>query len=1049
MVFEGPRLMLVSFKLARHIAYFTRKRYNRYMYFTPYSISTQVLNSLSRACSIGLRSGEQFDLYPFLLVNFLNCKAPASSATFLHSLRVPLKQLQQALFETPQMKSYFKRIEEIIKQDHYAMPSGELMEYYHDQVKELLEGVWKLLPNQEKFPLIDAPRIVSYQLCEAHPDIYPWPYITVRPTKEDILSKYIEYSLNKEHEGSQEDVIQVTSLEKQEDMLSGVLSRAIEGMPDAFTVEMRETYSMESYRKGVESVYSLVAEQAPAEVDPTTDQQTEPNVPQATIKQVEIFISRNNPGEEDSVDKNKDSMRAVPLEELPEEIQNHIKAIIQREHRKATQAGESNPFDLTADGDHEENDQKTQGKSRKESKTPALDAFATNLNQLACEGKLDPMIGRTKELARITHILCRRQKNNPVLIGEAGVGKTAVAEGLAQLLARDEVNYKLRGKVLYSVDLAQMLAGTRYRGDFEERFKALLKEAEKLGNTILLFDEIHTLMGAGSTEGSMDASNMLKPALARGTIQVIGATTLDEYRKTIEKNGALARRFQKVIIEPNTPEETLEILHQLKERYEEFHHVRYSDESLVAMVRLTNRYIYDRCFPDKAIDVLDEVGASIHLKGRSTSERLSALKQQLQTYRTSRDKAVKESNYDTAMTLKVQEDLIQKEIDKEQQTIYAEETATWVPIDEKAVAKTVSMMSGVPISNISQEEHAKLRQMRQTLKDIVIGQEEAIDKVVKAIQRNRLGLGSDKRPIGSFLFLGPTGVGKTYLAKKLAELLFDDEEALIRIDMSEYMESFNVSRLVGAAPGYVGYDEGGQLTEQVRRKPYSVVLFDELEKARPDVYNILLQILDDGFITAADGTHVSFKNTVIILTSNIGTRQLKDFGGGVGFRQKAELTQPEQEALLSKQLKRHFSPEFLNRLDETIYFASLDKNDIRKIVDVELRPIITRITQQGYNLVVTPSAKDKLSDIGFDLEYGARPLRRALRHWIEDKLTDLILDGEANTGDTIRLRVSEGELLMEVDKRGTKKDPQTSARSTTLGFPLPSLTSSGFERGNQ
>ncbi|WP_297118347.1 ATP-dependent Clp protease ATP-binding subunit [uncultured Porphyromonas sp.] len=1010
------------------------------MNFTPYQISSQVISAFTRICTIGLRSGEPLDIYPALFADLARCDDSFPSVLILRTLDIPLSQIQDTLFDCSTAKAYNNHIQDIITQDHYTTPSDELVRYYHDQLKSILVGAWEVFfPNQDNFHVIDAPRIIAYMLHEKRPDIYPWPYMTARPTKKQVLASYLKNSLENRTKGQIIEVEAVDSPQKEEEVIQTILSMALSDITYPLSEFLRSELDITTWKKLIEqSFLKASSSDEPQKKKPDSD--IDPNT---IVKQVEVFVSQNNPdGETD-----KNSMRAVPLEELPEEIQEHIKAIIRHEQRKVTQNSGSNPFDLNADdeGDKEEK----ASKSSKRSKTPALDAFATNLNQLAKDGKLDPMIGRAKELERITHILCRRQKNNPVLIGEAGVGKTAVAEGLAQLLARNEVSYKLRGKVLYSVDLAQMLAGTRYRGDFEERFKALLKEAEMLGNTILLFDEIHTLMGAGSTEGSMDASNMLKPALARGTIQVIGATTLDEYRRTIEKNGALARRFQKVMIEPNTPEETLEILRQLRGRYEEFHHVRYSDEALVAMVRLTNRYIYDRYFPDKAIDVLDEVGASMHLKGKvGESDKVASLRQQLRTYRASRDKAVRESNYDTAMTLKVQEDLVQKEVDEELEKAHAKEAAIYLPVDEEAVAKTVSMMSGVPISNISQEEHAKLRQMRQTLKDIVIGQDDAIDKVVKAIQRNRLGLGSDKRPIGSFLFLGPTGVGKTYLAKKLAELLFDDEDALIRIDMSEYMESFNVSRLVGAAPGYVGYDEGGQLTEQVRRKPYSVVLFDELEKAHPDVYNILLQILDDGFITAADGTHVSFKNTVIILTSNIGTRQLKDFGAGVGFRQEVQLTQTEQEALLSKQLKKHFSPEFLNRLDETIYFASLEKEDIRKIVDVELRPIMARITEQGYNLVVTPSAKDKLADVGFDLEYGARPLRRALRLWIEDKLTDLILDGEANVGDTVRLRVSEGELLMEVDKRAPQKESQAKSDEATLGFALPSFTSSS-QKGDE
>lgn len=643
--------------------------------------------------------------------------------------------------------------------------------------------------------------------------------------------------------------------------------------------------------------------------------------------------------------------------------------------------------------------------SRSLSDTPVIDNFGTDITRAAAENRLDPVVGREKEIERVAQILSRRKKNNPVLIGEPGVGKSAIAEGLAMRIVQRKVSRILFDKRVVSLDLASIVAGTKYRGQFEERIKAILNELSKNPNIILFIDEIHTLVGAGSASGSMDAANMLKPALARGEIQCIGATTLDEYRKNIEKDGALERRFQKVMVEPTTAEETLQILNNIKDRYEEHHNVTYTPEALEACVKLTERYISDRNFPDKAIDALDEAGARVHIANIIVPKSIEELEAKIEETKVEKMTAVKSQNFELAASFR----------DKERQYLLELEAAKakWEKemqehreiVDENKVAEVIAMMSGVPTQRIAKAENARLLEMADILKSKVIGQDEAVQKIVKAIQRNRVGLKDPNKPIGTFMFLGPTGVGKTYLAKKLAEYLFDSADALIRIDMSEYLEKFAVSRLVGAPPGYVGYDEGGQLTEKVRRKPYSVVLLDEIEKAHPDVFNILLQVLDDGRLTDSFGRCIDFKNTILIMTSNIGTRQLKDFGRGVGFntQKDSEVDKDFSRGVIQKALNKAFAPEFLNRIDDIIMFDQLDKVSIRKIIDIELKGLYQRVSDLGYMLEITEAAKDFIATKGYDVQFGARPLKRAIQKYLEDEMAELIIRASVGEGDTIVL----------------------------------------------
>ena len=641
--------------------------------------------------------------------------------------------------------------------------------------------------------------------------------------------------------------------------------------------------------------------------------------------------------------------------------------------------------------------------SRSVSDTPVIDNFGTDITRAAAENRLDPVVGREKEIERVAQILSRRKKNNPVLIGEPGVGKSAIAEGLAMRIVQRKVSRILFDKRVVSLDLASIVAGTKYRGQFEERIKAILNELSKNPNIILFIDEIHTLVGAGSASGSMDAANMLKPALARGEIQCIGATTLDEYRKNIEKDGALDRRFQKVMVEPTTAEETLQILNNIKDRYEEHHNVTYTPEALKACVKLTERYISDRNFPDKAIDALDEAGSRVHISNIIVPKNIEELEAKIEETKADKMAAVKSQNFELAASYR----------DKERQYLLDLESAKakWEKemqehreiVDENKVAEVVAMMSGVPTQRIAKAENARLLEMADILKSKVVGQDEAVQKIVKAIQRNRVGLKDPNKPIGTFMFLGPTGVGKTYLAKKLAEYLFDSSDALIRIDMSEYMEKFAVSRLVGAPPGYVGYDEGGQLTEKVRRKPYSVVLLDEIEKAHPDVFNLLLQVLDDGRLTDSFGRCIDFKNTILIMTSNIGTRQLKDFGRGVGFNTQmgGDVDKEFSRGVIQKALNKAFAPEFLNRIDDIIMFDQLDKEAIRKIIDIELQSLYKRVSDLGYTLEITEGAKDFLATKGYDVQFGARPLKRAIQKYLEDEMAELIIRASVGEGDTI------------------------------------------------
>lgn len=636
--------------------------------------------------------------------------------------------------------------------------------------------------------------------------------------------------------------------------------------------------------------------------------------------------------------------------------------------------------------------QKTQERPGAGRDTPALDNFGNDLTKAALEGRLDPIIGREKETLRLAQILSRRKKNNPVLIGEPGVGKSAIVEGLALRIVQRKVSRILFDKRVVSLDLASMVAGTKYRGQFEERIKAVLNELQQNPDIILFIDEIHTMVGAGNASGSMDAANMLKPALARGEIQCIGATTLDEYRKSIEKDGALERRFQKIIVDATTPDETYQILINIKDRYEEHHNVHYSDEALKACVQLTNRYISDRNFPDKAIDAMDEAGSRVHISNIQVPESIELLEKEMDESNRLKVEAVNAQNFELAAEFRDKNKEQQKKLAALKTDWEAKLTENKQPVDEEKIAEVVSMMSGVPLQRIAQEEGSKLLKMKDELKSRIIGQDAAVEAVVKAIQRNRVGLKDPNKPIGTFLFVGPTGVGKTHLAKLLSEAMFDTSDALIRIDMSEFMEKFTVSRLVGAPPGYVGYEEGGQLTEKVRRKPYSVLLLDEIEKAHPDVFNLLLQVMDEGRLTDSLGRRVDFKNTILIMTSNVGTRQLKEFGKGIGFAYPDSVQQKEySKSLIHKAITKTFAPEFLNRIDDTVYFEQLSKESILKIIDLELDSFYQRVEALGYTLSITEKAKNFIGEKGYDVQFGARPLKRAIQKYLEDELAEVIL----------------------------------------------------------
>ena len=652
----------------------------------------------------------------------------------------------------------------------------------------------------------------------------------------------------------------------------------------------------------------------------------------------------------------------------------------------------------------------TTAQTKAKSNTPVLDTFGTNLTQAATEGKLDPCVGREREIQRVIEILGRRKKNNPILIGEPGVGKSAIVEGLAQMITQHHTSPMLFNKKIYTLDMTAIVAGTKYRGQFEERLRQLMKELEQNDDIIVFIDEIHTIIGAGSTPGSMDAANIMKPALARGTVQCIGATTLDEYRNSIEKDGALERRFQKVLVEPTTNEETLQILRNIKDRYEHHHHVTYADDALAACVKLTDRYVNDRFMPDKAIDALDEVGSRVHLGNAQIPSEITEKEQEIAKVKERKQSAVKNQNYELAAGYRDRQTQLEKELNELNKKWQDGESDERQVVTESEVANVVSMMTGVPVQRMAEQEGIRLKGMSTELKGAVIGQDRAIDKMVRAIQRNRVGLKDPNHPIGVFMFLGPTGVGKTYLAKKLAEFMFGSSDALIRVDMSEYTESFNTSRLIGAPPGYVGYEEGGQLTERVRRHPYSIVLLDEIEKAHPNVFNLLLQVLDEGRLTDGNGRFVDFRNTVIIMTSNAGTRQLKDFGRGIGFGAQSgsglALNEQDKEharSIVQKALSKQFSPEFLNRLDEIITFDQLDLEAIKLIIDIELKGLFKRISDMGYTIELSDEAKEFVATKGYDVQFGARPLKRAIQTYIEDGVCERIVNGEIESGAVIHI----------------------------------------------
>lgn len=692
---------------------------------------------------------------------------------------------------------------------------------------------------------------------------------------------------------------------------------------------------------------------------------------------------------------------------------NKVESLLQEESKPLTRngldmAGEEEEEDTMFGGNHAKSNASVTQTERTKSSTPVLDNFGTDLTLAAQQGKLDPVVGREKEILRVSEILGRRKKNNPILIGEPGVGKSAIVEGLAQLIVKRMTSPTLFNKRVITLDLTAIVAGTKYRGQFEERIRAVIKEIEQNSDLIIFIDEIHTLIGAGSTPGSMDAANILKPALARGTIQCIGATTLDEYRNSIEKDGALERRFQKVIVDPTSTEESLHILQNIKERYEAHHHVRYTEDALKACVALTDRYINDRFLPDKAIDALDEVGSKMHLQNAEVPAEVIQIQKEIETTLQKKDAAVRNQNFELAASYRDQQAKLEEKLKEVQEQWEKGNKENWVEITEDHVAETVAMMTNIPIQKMKEGESIRLKNMRQELTAKVIAQDKAIEKMVKAIQRNRIGIKPPNHPIGAFMFLGPTGVGKTYLAKQLAEIMFGSADALIRVDMSEYTESFNTSRLVGAPPGYVGYEEGGQLTERVRRRPYSIVLLDEIEKAHGNVFNMLLQVLDEGRLTDGNGRLIDFRNTIIIMTSNAGTRQLKDFGKGIGFHasdlsglSKSEDDKERARAIIQKSLSKQFAPEFLNRLDEIITFDQLDLEAIKKIIDIELQDLYKRMEELGYTVQLTDEAKAFVATKGYDVQFGARPLKRAIQTYIEDGICELILDEKVKVGNTI------------------------------------------------
>lgn len=822
-----------------------------------------------------------------------------------------------------------------------------------------------------------------------------------------------------------------------------------EGEGNAVRILQRLSVDLDQLRKVMEASMEPASAMRPPDKDNITLVKQAEKMLKITFLEAKLFKSPQIDTEHLllSMLKDEDNVATRTLHKFRVDYENvkHEVDLILASGGSATDISPSKPKAQGPQGTEDDDDEGSSfsaggGGARKQSdsksKTPVLDNFGRDLTKMAEDGKLDPIVGREKEIERVSQILSRRKKNNPVLIGEPGVGKSAIAEGLALRIIQRKVSRVLFGKRIVALDIASLVAGTKYRGQFEERMKAVMNELENSPDVILFIDEIHTIVGAGGASGSLDASNMFKPALARGEIQCIGATTLDEYRQYIEKDGALERRFQKVLVEPTSIDETIQILNNIKEKYEDHHSVAYTPEAINACVKLTARYITDRHLPDKAIDALDESGSRVHISNIVVPKAILEVEKKIEDIKEEKNRVVRSQRYEEAAKLRDTERQLLEELDRAKKEWEAESKTNRTTVSEENVAEVVAMMSGIPVTRIAEKESGKLRRMKDEMQGKVIGQNDAVVKVVKAIQRNRAGLKDPNRPIGSFIFLGPTGVGKTQLAKELARYLFDTEDALIRIDMSEYMEKFSVSRLIGAPPGYVGYEEGGQLTEKVRRRPYSIILLDEIEKAHPDVFNLLLQALDDGKMTDSLGRHIDFKNSIIIMTSNIGARDLSDFGKGVGFgtTAKSEGQEDSNRGVIEKALKKAFAPEFLNRIDDIIIFNSLKREDIHKIIDIELGHLYKRVEELGYDLKLNDEAKDFLAEKGYDEKFGARPLKRAIQKFIEDPMAEEIINQGIEEGDkiTVSLNKEKSDLVIKVTK-GKKKlsKPEGETREDT------------------